>query len=62
MTKMKYIQYVWFHHKNSRKELLQECDEEISRFGYEETWDSRVDFLLDEWEGKFGDVIYKEIL
>ena len=61
MTKMKYIQYVWFHYRSGVKELVREWNGEITRFGDKEIWDSREQYIAD-WDGHFGDVIYKEIL
>ena len=64
---MKYIQYVWFHYRSGVKELVSETSETtenegfIERFGDNAIWNSRKEFLAD-WEGTFGDVIYKEIL
>ena len=58
---MKYIQYVWFHYRSGAKELVREWNGNINRFGDMKTWNSREEFRVD-WDGYFGEVIYKELL
>ena len=58
---MKYIQYVWFHYRSGVKEIVREWNGEITRFSDKESWNSREEFMVD-WDGKFGEVLYKEIL